>query len=158
MSSVCCWIADLLTSRCRSKRPCAAGGSVLGPPVPTSDPFAGPGVRDTADMYRRLIVVHDGWRVARLADDASRRRMAARLAPGQSEPVALLLDLVAPVRNHAHNRVGMALLKGESPAPQELNELAVAASPDSLVARRFGLEVGRFVRGDRSSAAALKGP
>src|SRR5262245_17568677 len=61
--------------------------------------------------------------------------MAVRLAPGDSEPVALLLDLVAPARNHAHNRMGTALLKGKTPRLQEFNELADAASPDSLVAR-----------------------
>ena len=60
------------------------------------------------------------------------------------------------MRNHAHNRMGMALLKGKKPTPQEFNELADAASPDSLVARRFALEAERFVRGDRSGAAALK--
>ena len=113
-------------------------------------------VRDTAEMYRRLIVVHDGLRVAGLVDDANRRRMVARLAPGESEPVALLLDLVAPVRNHAHNRTGVALLQGKKPAPQELNELADAASPDSPVARRFALDAERFVRGDRAGAAVLK--
>ena len=113
-------------------------------------------VRDPAEMYRRLIVIHDGLRVAGLADDASRRRMAARLAPGEAEPVALLLDLVAPVRNHAHNRMGTALLKGKKPTSQELNELPDAASPDSLLARRFELDAQRFVRGDRSGAAALK--
>jgi hexosaminidase len=113
-------------------------------------------VRDTAEMYRRLIVVHDGLRVAGLADDANRRRMVARLAPGESDAVALLVDLVAPVRNHAHNRTGTALLKGKKPAPQELNELADAASPDSLVARRFALDAEQFVRGERSRAAALK--
>jgi hexosaminidase len=113
-------------------------------------------MRDATQMYRRLIVVHDGLRVTGLADDANHRRMAARLAPGASEPMAVLLDLVAPVRNHAHNRMGMALLKGKRPAPQELNELPDAASPDSLVARRFDLDAERFVRGDRSNAAALK--
>jgi hexosaminidase len=112
-------------------------------------------VRDTSDMYRRLIVVHDGLRLAGLVDDANRRRMAARLAPGESEPVALLLDLVAPVRNPAHNRMGTALLKGQKPARQEFNELADAASADSLVARRIELDADRFVTGDRSSAAAL---
>ena len=113
-------------------------------------------VRDTSDMYRRLIVVHDGLRIAWLADAVNRRRMAARLAPGDSEPVALLLDLVAPLRNHAHNRMGTALLKGQKPAPQDFNELADAASPDSLVARRFALDAERLVGGDRSGAAALK--
>ena len=33
-------------------------------------------VRDTAEMYRRLIVVQDGLHVAALADAANRRRMA----------------------------------------------------------------------------------
>ena len=113
-------------------------------------------VRDTAEMYRRLIIVHDGLRVGGLEDDANRRRMATRLAPGESEPVALLLDLVAPVRNHAHNHMGMGLLKGKKPIPQEFNELADAASPDSLVARRFALDTERFVRGEHSGAAALK--
>jgi hexosaminidase len=113
-------------------------------------------VRDAADMYRRLIVVQDGLRIAGLADDANRRRMAARLAPGRSEPVALLLDLVAPVRNHAHNRKALAMVKRQVPTLQEFNELADAASADSLVARHFELDAERFVRGDRSGGAALK--
>jgi hexosaminidase len=82
--------------------------------------------------------------------------MAARLAPGVSEPVTLLLDLVAQIRNHAHNHIGTALLKGKTPTPQDLNELAVAASPDRLMARRFELDAGRFLQVDRSGAAALK--
>src|SRR5262245_3344427 len=113
-------------------------------------------VRDASEMYRRLIAVHDGLRVAGLADDANRRRMAARLAPGESEPVALLLDLVAPVRNHAHNHGTLAIVKGKAPTPQQFNALADAASADSLVARRFALDAERFGRGDRSGAAALK--
>jgi hexosaminidase len=67
-----------------------------------------------------------------------------------------LLDLVSPVRNHAHNRTGTALLKGKKPTPQDFNELADAASPDSLVARRFQLDAEQFARGDRSGTAALK--
>jgi hexosaminidase len=113
-------------------------------------------VRDTADMYRRLTVVHDELCIAGLADEANRQRMAARLAPGQSDPVQLLLDLVAPVRNHGHNRMGTALLRGKMPVPQVLNELADAASPDSMVARRFELDAGRFAQGDRSGSVALK--
>ena len=113
-------------------------------------------VRDPRDMYRRLIVVQDGLRVAGLEDDANRRRMAERLAPGESEPVALLLDLVSPVRNHAHNRGALALLNGQAPAAQDLNELADAASADSLVARHFALDAQRFAEGDRSGAAALE--
>ena len=114
-------------------------------------------LRDTAEMYRRLIIVQDGLRLAGLADDANRRRMAARLAPGESEPVALLLDLVSPVCTDAHYHAALAILKKEkAPPPQEFNELADAALPDSLVARRFELDAEGFVRGDRSGAAALK--
>ena len=113
-------------------------------------------LRDGEDMQRRLMVAHDGLRVAGLLDDANRRKMAARLAPGESEPVALLLDLVAPVRNHAHDRLRMARLRGRAPVAQELNELADAASPNSLVALRFRMSVERFVSGDRSGVAALK--
>ena len=36
----------------------------------------------------------------------NRQRMAARLAPGESEQVELPPDLVAPARNQAHNQVG----------------------------------------------------
>ena len=113
-------------------------------------------LRNTRDMYRRLIIVHDGLRIAGLADDANRRLMAARLAPGEAEPVARLIDLVAPIRNHAHNRRAVAMLKRTMPTPQEFNEVADAASAESLVARRFELEAERFARGDRSGAAALK--
>jgi len=45
-------------------------------------------VRDTSDMYRRLTVVHDGLRIAGLAGAANRRRMVARLAPGDSETLS----------------------------------------------------------------------
>jgi hexosaminidase len=113
-------------------------------------------LRDTAEMYRRLIIVQDGLRFVGLVDDANRRRMAARLAPGKSEPVALLLDLVSPVCGDAHNHEALAILKKEKIPKQDFNELADAASPDSLVARRFELDAERFVRGDRSGAAALK--
>lgn len=82
--------------------------------------------------------------------------MAARLAPGESQPVRVLLNLVAPARNHGHNRIGTVLLKGQKPTGQEFNELADAASPDSLVARGFELDAERFVRGDHSGGAALK--
>ncbi len=80
--------------------------------------------------------------------------MAARPAPGESEPVSVLLDTVAPLPHHAHNRTGVALLQGKKPVPQDYNELADAASADSLVARRFELHVDRFAKGDRSGAAA----
>src|SRR5262249_51803431 len=102
------------------------------------------------------LVVHDGLRALGLQDDANRRRMAARLAPGESEPVALLLDLVTPVRHDAHNHAEVALLQGKTPTMQEFNELADAALPDSLVARRLELEAKRFARGAPGGAPALK--
>jgi hexosaminidase len=55
-----------------------------------------------------------------------------------------------------HDARSIVFLKGTRPTAQEPNELADAASPDSLVARRFELDANRFVRGDRSVTAALK--
>lgn len=43
-------------------------------------------------------------------------------------------------------RQGTALLKGKKPTPQKFNELADAASADSLVTRRFALDAERFAR------------
>ena len=105
--------------------------------------------------YRRLIILHDGLRVEGLADDANRRRMAGRLAPG-SPSRWLWPDLVAAVWSATRIHGALAVLNGRAPTPQEFNELAHAAPADSLVARRFALDAERFVRGDHSGAAALK--
>ncbi len=115
-----------------------------------------PSVRDPHDMLRRLVVVHEGSRVLGLADETNRADMVARLAPDAAEPVNVLLDVVAPVRNHAHDRATIARWRGEQVSqPQQLDELADAASADTLVALRFQLDVERFVRGDRAGAGAL---
>jgi AcrR family transcriptional regulator len=61
--------------------------------------------------------------------------MAARLAPGQSEPVITLLDLVGPTRNMARDHRILAMLLRGQKIVQDLNGLADAAPVDSLVAR-----------------------
>lgn len=112
-------------------------------------------VRDTDDLYRRLPLVQDQLRVQGLRDQANLDRMAARLAPGQSEPVAMLLDLVGPTRNMAHDHRILAMLRGQQ-IVQDLNALADAAPVDSLVAHRFEARAKAFIAGDRSEGPALR--
>ncbi|WP_158278084.1 beta-N-acetylhexosaminidase [Caulobacter endophyticus] len=112
-------------------------------------------IRDTADLYRRLPMVQDQLRLQGLQDGAVQARMAARLAPGDTEAVMTLLDLVGPTRNMAHNHRILAALRGQK-IVQELNGLADAAPVDSLVARRFEARARAYAAGDRGEAAALR--
>ena len=112
-------------------------------------------VRDVPDMYRRLSVVHDQLTMTGLLGDANRRRMAARLAPGDVAPVRTLLDIVSPVRNMAHDHRILAAARGQQ-IEQPLNALADAASADSLVARQFEEAVRRFIAGDASQESVLR--
>ena len=112
-------------------------------------------VRDPADMYRRLAIVQDQLTVSGLSDRANRMRMMLRLAPGQVDPVATLLDIVTPVRNMAHDHRILAALRGRR-IVQPLNRLADAAPADSLTARRFAADARQFVNGDTAAAAGLR--
>jgi hexosaminidase len=112
-------------------------------------------VRDTDDLYRRLPAIQDQLRVQGLRDEANRARMAARLAPGQSEPVMTLLDLVGPTRNMAHDHRILAMLRGQK-IVQHLNGLADAAPVDSLTAHRFEARAKAWIAGDRDQGAALR--
>lgn len=110
---------------------------------------------DVADMYRRLAILSDQLNVTGLADRASRQRMAARLAPGDSDPLETLLAVVGPVRNMAHDHRIKAMLAGKR-IVQPLNDLADAAPVDSLVAHRFEAQARAYAGGDRSLNAALR--
>ena len=112
-------------------------------------------VRDVDDLYRRLPAIQDQLRVQGLRDQANSARMAARLAPGQSEPVLTLLDLVGPTRNMAHDHRILAMLRGQK-IIQDLDGLADAAPVDSLVAHRFEARAKAFAAGDRAQAASLR--
>lgn len=112
-------------------------------------------VRDVDDLYRRLPVLQDQLRLQGLRDETNRVRMAARLAPGQSEPVLTLLDLVGSTRNMAHDHRILAMLRGQK-IVQDLNGLADAAPVDSLVAHRFEARAKAYAGGDHSDAAALR--
>ena len=112
-------------------------------------------VRDTDDLYRRLPVLQDQLQLQGLQDQANQARMVARLAPGASEPVQTLLDLVGPTRNMARDHRILAMLRGQK-IVQELNTLADAAPVDSLVAHRFEARAKTYARGDRSEAPALR--
>jgi hexosaminidase len=112
-------------------------------------------IRDETDMYRRLWLVQDWLRLDGLADAANRLRMIERLAPGDGEPVAIMLGIVTPVRNFAHRQALRQLLTGQPVTEQSLTTLADAAPADSLIARRFEAAVRRYLD-DRANAPALK--
>jgi hexosaminidase len=115
-------------------------------------------VTDSADMYRRLSVVAEQLTVSGLDDRANRQRIAARIAPGESDggggAVADLLAVTGPVRNMAHDHRIKAALAGQR-IVQPLNALADAAPVDSLLARRFADEAARYAAGERALAATL---
>lgn len=110
-------------------------------------------VRDPEDMYARLLPAMDRVRSLGLLDTARRERMTARLAPEAPQVVDRLVGLVAPVRMYAHSRV---MVKGPNQRPQELVEPADAASTDGAPARRFRVNVARYLSGDRKAAATLR--
>jgi len=112
-------------------------------------------VRDADDLYRRLPVLQDQLRLQGLQDQANQARMVARLAPGASEPVLTLLDLVGPTRNMARDHRILAMLRGQK-IVQELNTLADAAPVDSLVAHGFEARAKAYAAGDRNGATALR--
>jgi len=112
-------------------------------------------VRDADDLYRRLPVLQEQLRLQGLQDQTNQARMIARLAPGASEPVLTLLDLVGPTRNMARDHRILAMLRGQK-IVQELNTLADAAPVDSLVAHGFEARAKAYVGGDRTQAAALR--
>ncbi|MBW2425754.1 MAG: family 20 glycosylhydrolase [Deltaproteobacteria bacterium] len=107
-------------------------------------------LQDATDLKRRLVSLQHQLRALGLRDDMHTRRMIARLAPDEPEPVATLLSAVAPVRNYAHRK--RLLETGAQP----LIDLADAASPDSLEALRFGVEVERYLAGERVRAGVLR--
>lgn len=113
-------------------------------------------VRDTGDMYRRLGPVSDLLTVSGLQDRANIARLALRLAPEATEPVATLLSITGPVRNMAHDHRLKAFLAGKK-IVQSLNALADAAPVDSLVARRFAADASGYVAGNRALAPGLIG-
>jgi hexosaminidase len=107
-------------------------------------------MRDANDLKRRLVSLQHQLRALGLQDETHTRRMITRLAPDGPEPVATLLSAVAPVRNYAHRK--RLLETGTQP----LIDLADAASPDSIEALRFGVEVERYLSGDRARAGLLR--
>ncbi|WP_312162073.1 family 20 glycosylhydrolase [Phenylobacterium sp.] len=112
-------------------------------------------VRDTGDMYARLAVQQDRLRRLGLQDQAARARMASRLAPGASEPLLVLLDLVGPVRNMAHDKRVPAAIAGKK-IVQNLTAMADAAPVDSLAARAFLARAERAASGEAAARAAVR--
>lgn len=114
-------------------------------------------VRDPFDAARRVVVVQELLRIGGLEDAASRRRMAARLAPSDAEAVEVLASATGPVRNFGRLwEVIAAVREGRRPRAPELNTLADAAAPDSVEVHRLTAAVDAYLRGDRSQAAVLR--
>jgi hexosaminidase len=107
-------------------------------------------LRDTDDMYARLLPAMEELRALGLEDLAHRRRMIARLAPDEPEVVGRLVGLVAPTRLGANHPEAMM---GKAP---DLVELSDAASTDGSAARRFRVNVAAYLAGDRSRSALLR--
>lgn len=113
-------------------------------------------VRDPADMYRRLAIVQDQLRVLGLEDAANQQRMIARLAPGETQPVQNLVDVLRTARHAELLRVFGVMMQGKPVPPLTFGNLADAASTDSPVARRFTLDVDAYLKGDHALAAGLR--
>jgi hexosaminidase len=113
-------------------------------------------VRDEADLYRRLFIVQEGLRRSGLKDETKRAAMIANLAPTGTDTVRGFLDLVAPLRNHAHNHVLRGLLTFKAFPPQDFKGLADIAAPDSLEVTRFDRSVEQLLAGDAKSSQSLR--
>lgn len=115
-------------------------------------------VRDVPDMYRRLAVILDELRILGLQDAANQQRMLARLAPGNTQPVEILVSVLNSARIGAIVRPLKAALEGNmalAAKPLEFNVIASVAPADSLVARRFRADVDAYLGGERSLAQSL---
>ncbi|MCX7863592.1 MAG: beta-N-acetylhexosaminidase [Novosphingobium sp.] len=113
--------------------------------------FWSPDREDTArTMADRLHPATERLRSLGLRDEAIRRRMIARLAPDDPEPVARLIGLVGPIRHGANHPE--ALMGGKP----DLVGLSDIASTDPAPAQRFCSAVRAYLAGDRTQAAWLR--
>lgn len=113
-------------------------------------------VRDETDLYRRLFLVLEDLRRSGLKDQDQRDAMIAALAANDTATVSGFLNLVGPVRNHAHNHVLRGLLTFKAFPPQDFKGLADIAAPDSQEVSWFNHRVDRLLAGDAQSAKALR--
>jgi hexosaminidase len=114
-------------------------------------------VRDPQSLARRLPVIEDELNILGLQTNASRERMAERLAPDAADAVAVFLQTVAPSRYATHNQTLRAMLAGQRhPPPQRLTALADAAPVDGAEALRFETAAKRLAGGERSVIPELR--
>jgi hexosaminidase len=113
-------------------------------------------VHDPDDMRRRLFAVLPELRRAGLRDRLARDAMIERLAPGNPLPVKTLVEVAAPVRNHAHNHSLRALLQFKRAPPQSFDQLADIASPDNEASSALAADVRAYLAGDRGRLARLR--
>lgn len=112
--------------------------------------------RDLRSLSERLEVLQTQLEQEGLRASSNRQAMIRRIAPEAEGAVSDFLELVAPTRNHTRLKAVQALLRGQAPPGQSLQELADIATPDSFVVARFDRAVDAFLAGDRTKAHGLR--
>lgn len=102
---------------------------------------------DATTLYPRLAIMADRLDLLGLEAHANTRRMLERLAPGETEAAAVLLQAVSPVRNYAHNHEFLQIRHKQTATLQQLGTPADIASPDSFEAETFNAEAKAFIAG-----------
>lgn len=99
-------------------------------------------VRDVADMYRRLAVISTQLEELGLQHEQFREMLFRRMARGSDvSPIRTLVEVVEPVKEYKRGAQGV---RYTSFSP--LTRVADAASPESLVGRRFANLVDAFLQ------------
>lgn len=107
-------------------------------------------VRDVPDLERRLPGVMTELEATGLQATQHRHAMREAMAPGRSEPLAVLTDVTVPVRNYALNH--LAAPTGEA----MLSTPVAVAEPDSFVATQFNAMAERYAQGETALAGPLR--
>ncbi|MFT9325095.1 MAG: family 20 glycosylhydrolase, partial [Acetobacter sp.] len=102
---------------------------------------------DATTLYPRLAIMADRLDLLGLEAHANTGRMLERLAPGETEAAAVLLQTVSPVRNYAHNHEFLQIRHKQTATLQQLGTPADIASPDSFEAETFNAEARAFIAG-----------
>lgn len=102
---------------------------------------------NVATLYPRLAIMEDRLNLLGLKARSNTLRMLARLAPGETEAADILLSVVSPVRNYAHNHEFLQIRHKQTATLQPLGTPADIASPDSFAAEAFNAEAQAFISG-----------
>ncbi|MFT9015815.1 MAG: family 20 glycosylhydrolase [Acetobacter sp.] len=108
--------------------------------------WSAPARCDSATLAPRLAILRDTLNVLGLQATAGPARMLQRLAPGQTASAAVLLDVVSPVRNYAHNHEFLQIRHKQQATLQTLGTPADIANPDSFTADMFNAEAAAYAQ------------